>query len=79
MVDGGKLKRHLKASLKRRSAGQKNRRARLVLANCFGICPKEAVVTASATTFARGEFLLIGDHSDESIKQATETLLALNS
>jgi hypothetical protein len=75
MAGGGKFRRCLKASLKHRSAGEKKRRARLVLTNCFGICPKEAVVTASAATFARGEFLLIRDYSEDSIKQAIATLL----
>jgi hypothetical protein len=74
MTEGGKLKRRLKASLKQRSAGQKKGRARLVITNCFGICPKDAVVTASAATFARGEFLLIRDCSEESIEQATAAL-----
>ena len=46
-----------------------------MLTNCFGICPKDAAVTASAATFARGEFLLIRDCSEESIKQATAALI----
>ena len=75
MANGGKFRRCLKASLKHRSAGEKKRRTRLVLTNCFGICPKGAVVTAGAATFARGEFLLISDCSEESIEQATATLL----
>ena len=74
MADGGKLRRRLKASLKQRSAGQKKGGARLVLTNCFGICPKDAAVIASAATFARGEFLLIRDCSEESIEQATAML-----
>jgi hypothetical protein len=74
--NGGKLRRRLKASLKHHSAGQKKRRARLVLTNCFGICPKDAVVAASVATFARGEILLIQDWSDEAIEQATAALLA---
>lgn len=74
MTDGGKLRRRLKAGLKQRNAGQKKGRARLVLTNCFGICPKDAAVTASAATFARGEFLLIRDCSEESIEQATAML-----
>jgi hypothetical protein len=74
MANGGKLRRRLKASLKQRSAGQKNRRARLVFTNCFGICPKDAVVTASTATFARGELLLIRDCSEESIEKATAAL-----
>ena len=74
-ANGGKFRRCLKACLKRRSAGEKKRRTQLVLTNCFGICPKKAVVTASAATFARGEFLLISDCSEEWIEQATATLL----
>jgi hypothetical protein len=74
MDDGGKLRKRLKAGLKQRSAGEKKKRARLVLTSCFGICPKGAVVTASAATFAHGEFLLIRDSSEESIEQATAQL-----
>lgn len=65
MAGGGKLRRRLKASLKQRSVGEKKRRARVVITNCFGICPKNAVVSASAATFARGEFLLISGYSEE--------------
>jgi hypothetical protein len=77
MIEGGKLRRRLKASLKQRNAGQnqKTGRARIVFANCFGICPKDAVVTASAATFARGEFLLIRDCSEEAVEQATAALM----
>jgi hypothetical protein len=75
MPDGGKLRRRLKTSLKQRSAGQKKGRARLVLTSCFGICPKNAVVTASAATFARGEFLLIRDAGEETIEQAATSLV----
>lgn len=74
MADGGKLRRRLKASLKERGGGQKKKRAKLILTNCFGICPKDAVVTASAATFARGELILIQDCSGEAIEQATEAL-----
>ena len=74
MLDGGKLRRRLKASLKERSDGQKKKRARLVLTNCFGICPKDAVVSGSPVTFARGEFILIQDCSGEAIEKAAEAL-----
>ena len=73
MEDGGKLKRRLKASLKH-GPGEKKKRARLVLTSCFGICPKNAVVTGSAATFARGEFILIQDSSDETIGRAVAAL-----
>ena len=75
MASGGKLRRRLKASLKQRNAALRKGRARLVLTNCFGICPKDAIVTASAATFARGEFLLIRDCLEKSIEQATAALL----
>jgi hypothetical protein len=75
MPDGGKLRRRLKTSLKQRSDGPKKGRARLVLTNCFGICPKNAVVTASAATFARGEFLLIRGSSDEAIESGAAALV----
>jgi hypothetical protein len=74
MANGGKLRRRLKANLKQRSAGRKKGRARLVFTNCFGICPKDAVVTASAATFARGELLLIRDCSEASIEKAAAAL-----
>ena len=75
MGDGGELKRRLKASLKERSGGQKKRRPRFVLTNCFGICPKGAAVAGSPATFARGEFILIRNSSEEAIEQATTALL----
>ena len=74
MADGGKLRRRLKASLKERSGGLKKKRARLILTNCFGICPKDAVVTASPETFARGELILVQDSSGEAIEKAAEAL-----
>jgi len=40
MANGGKLRRRLKASLKQRSAGQKKRRARLVLRIASGSAPR---------------------------------------
>ena len=74
MENGGKLKRRLKASLKQRGAGDNKKPARLVFTSCFGICPKNAVVTGSAATFARGEFILIQDCSEETIEQAAAAL-----
>ena len=76
MAGGGKLRRRLKASLKQRSAGRKKERARLVLTNCFGICPKGAVVAGSPATFARDEILLIRDCSEDAIALASEALVA---
>jgi hypothetical protein len=59
----GKIKRALKAMVKRRSAAQPMRRPRVVLTGCFGICPKDAVVLANGTTLHRGEYVLLADSS----------------
>lgn len=55
------LKRALKSELKQRSAARGIKRPRVVMTSCMDICPKRAVVAASATTLARGEYLLLGD------------------
>jgi hypothetical protein len=73
--DGGKLKRRLKSELKQRSAVQRTKRPRLVLANCFGICPRRAVVMASPHTFRRGEFVLLSDSTSGSIGNAAAALM----
>ncbi|WP_322514221.1 (2Fe-2S) ferredoxin domain-containing protein [Rhodopseudomonas palustris] len=59
--DGKKLKQALKAELKSHAAARGGKRARLVTTGCLGICPKRAVVTASAATLARGEYVLVED------------------
>jgi predicted metal-binding protein len=59
--DGSKLKRALKSELKRRTALAGGRKPRVVTADCFGICPKRAVVVTSAATLKRGDFLLLAD------------------
>ncbi|WP_205502603.1 (2Fe-2S) ferredoxin domain-containing protein [Rhodopseudomonas sp. BR0G17] len=64
-IDGGKkLKQALKAELKRAAAAQRGKRPKLVTTSCLGICPKRAVVTASAATLGRGEYVLIEDRSE---------------
>jgi predicted metal-binding protein len=59
--DGKKLKQELKAELKHAAATHGGKRAKLVTTGCLGICPKRAVVTASAATLGRGEYVLIDD------------------
>ena len=59
--DGPALKRALKSELKQRSAARGIKRPRVVMTSCMDICPKRAVVAASATTLARGEYLLLSD------------------
>jgi hypothetical protein len=75
IANGGKLRKRLRIGLKQHGAGRKKHRARLVLTNCFGICPKGAVVAASPSTLARHEFLLIRDGSEQAMEQATIALL----
>jgi hypothetical protein len=58
---GSRLKRALKTELKRRSVAGNAKKPRVVATGCFGICPKHAVVLASAATLNRGEYLLLGD------------------
>ncbi|MFC0242020.1 (2Fe-2S) ferredoxin domain-containing protein [Rhodopseudomonas telluris] len=64
-IDGGKkLKQALKTELKQAAAAHGGKRAKLVTAGCLGICPKRAVVTASAATLTKGEYVLV-EHSNQ--------------
>jgi predicted metal-binding protein len=63
-ADGKQIKRALKSEVKRRSAAQASKRPRIVLTDCFGICPKRAVVLASGKTLHRGEYLLLAGHDE---------------
>ena len=71
--DGKALRKALKSELKRRgsAAGTK---PRVMLTSCLGICPKRAVVVASAATMARGEVLLLAD-AGAAVAEAAEKLL----
>jgi predicted metal-binding protein len=61
-IEGGKkLKQALKAGLKQHAAARGAKRPKLVTTGCLGICPKRAVVTASAATLLRNEYVLIDD------------------
>jgi len=73
-IDGGKkLKQALKAELKR-AAAQGGKRPKLVTTSCLGICPKRAVVTASAATLGRGEYVLVEDRKkvEEAVKALSD-------
>ena len=59
--DGKKLRKALKSEARQRSSAQGNKPPRVVMTNCLGICPKRAVVVASAATLTRGEYLLLED------------------
>ncbi|RJF67456.1 (2Fe-2S) ferredoxin domain-containing protein [Rhodopseudomonas palustris] len=75
-IDSGKkLKQALKAELKQVAAARSGKRAKLVTTGCLGICPKRAVVTASAATLRRGEYVLVEtrDDADEAVAVLTRT------
>lgn len=55
--DGGKIRARLKHELKRRRTGKKP--PRLVSVNCFGLCPKRAVVLASGRSLAADQYVLV--------------------
>lgn len=63
LVCGKCLKRHGDGKAVRRAlkdaAGEGGRKPRLVRSACLGLCPKRAVVAASAATLARGEVVLL--------------------
>ena len=59
--DGKALRKKLKSELKDRSATLDVKGPRVVLTSCLGICPKHAVVVASAATLQNGQYLLLPD------------------
>lgn len=61
VADGKAITKSLKSELKRRSAAQGGKRPRVVMTSCLGICPKRAVVVASAATLQQGRYLLLAD------------------
>jgi predicted metal-binding protein len=70
---GKGLKQALKSELKQQAAARGSKRAKLVTAACLGICPKRAVVTASAVTLRRGEYVLVDGR--EAAGQAVAVLM----
>ena len=67
--DGKALRRGLKSETKRLAQERGEKPTRVVLTSCLGICPKRAVVVASAATLQRGEYLLLAD-GDSAAKAA---------
>ena len=59
--DGKALRRAVKAGAKARAAEVGGRKVRVVETGCLGLCPKGALVVASAATLARGEAVLLRD------------------
>jgi predicted metal-binding protein len=62
-ADGKAIRKSLKSELKRRSEADGGKRPRVVLTDCLGICPKRAVVVASAATLQDGRYLLLADEA----------------
>lgn len=62
--DGREIRRALKTELKQRAKAGGGKPQRVVMTNCFGICPKRAVVLASEATLRRGEYVLVADADD---------------
>ena len=59
--DGKELRRGLKSEAKRLAQSRATKPARIVMTSCLGICPKRAVVVASAATLQQGQYLLLAD------------------
>src|SRR4051794_4040450 len=70
---GDKIRGRLKHQLKARRTGKKP--SRLVSVNCFGICPKRAVVLASGRSLEKDEYLLVS--RPRQVEDALETLLPI--
>jgi len=70
--EGRGIKCALKSELKLRSKQRGEKRARVVMTTCFGICPKRAVVVTSAATLQRGEYVLVAD--GKHVAEALDTL-----
>ena|ERR1700761_4507957 len=60
---GVKIGSTLKRELKHRRGGAK-KAPKLINTECFGICPKRAVVLASGDSLQRGEYVLVSRRSD---------------
>jgi hypothetical protein len=75
--DGGaRLKRRLKKQLARAEVARNSKRPKLVLTGCLGICPKGAVVTASASALGHSEVVLLYNSKPDSVEEAVAALTA---
>lgn len=73
-VDDGKaVRKALKSELKQASQARDIKGPRVVLAGCLGICPKRAVVVASAATLAADRYLLLP--SAAAVPDAVDSLM----
>ena len=72
--EGKALRQHLKAVVKEQAAVRPTqRKIRIVKIACVGLCPRRAVVVASAASLSAGEVLLVRDAAD--ITEALPRLL----
>ncbi len=71
--EGRAIRRALKEVLSDRTAEGGRKPPRLARTACLGLCPKGAVVLASAATLARGEVVLVRDAAE--VAGAAATLL----
>ena len=71
--DGKALRRGLKSEARRLGAERGTKPPRVVMTSCLGICPKRAVVVASAATLQHGQYLLLADA--DSAANAAEILM----
>ena len=75
--EGKAVRRALKAEVKAYTGdGAKVRKTRVVRTGCLGICPRGAVVVASAPLLAAGEVMLVRD-ADE-VAEGLSRLRGLN-
>ena len=71
--DGKALRRALKRALRDKAGAHHRRKLRIFKTECVGLCPKQAIVVASAATLVDGEVLLIRDERD--VTAVSERLL----
>lgn len=76
-VDEGKrLKSALASEIKHSCKRSGMKRPKLLVTKCLGICPKHAVVAASAATLIKGEYLLLRHRDDAT--EAVSILMPAN-
>ncbi|RYE38444.1 MAG: (2Fe-2S) ferredoxin domain-containing protein [Hyphomicrobiales bacterium] len=73
---GKRLQDALSSEIKRSCKRSGQKRPKLLVTKCLGICPKHAVVAASAATLVKGEYLLLRDRDDAA--EAVSILMPAN-
>ena len=62
-AQGSAVRSALKRKLKRQGSDVR-KPPRLIVTSCFGICPKKAIVLASAGSLRKGEYILASRQAD---------------